>query len=168
MKVLVSQQLPMLHVSNSFFPYNPSLEEELKRLFNFTLNPDNCERGNDVREEFKQNGQDSEYCPELETGAIPLPNPRRRKSNRKPLATECVFCRNNGEEAHYYRRHLLKDADGRIMCPILRAYTCPICGACGDAAHTIKYCPSNKNPEAVATVNALKVLRNSTGKRRSK
>ncbi|XP_015521049.1 protein nanos [Neodiprion pinetum] len=168
MKVLVPQQLPMPNVSNSFFPFNPSLEEELKRLFaDFTISPDVFTQRNDVMEEFKHNGHDSEYCPELESGAVPTPNPRRRK-NKKPLPTECVFCKNNGEEAHYYRGHLLKDADGRVNCPILRAYTCPICGACGDIAHTIKYCPLNKNPEAVATVNALKVLRNSTGKRRSK
>jgi protein nanos 1 len=55
----------------------------------------------------------------------------------------CVFCRNNGETESFYTSHYLKDADGKVTCPVLRAYTCPLCGANGDAAHTIKYCPEN-------------------------
>jgi protein nanos 1 len=62
----------------------------------------------------------------------------------------CVFCRNNGESESFYTSHYLKDADGKVTCPVLRAYTCPLCGANGDSAHTIKYCPENmqsaKNP----------------------
>ena len=55
----------------------------------------------------------------------------------------CVFCRNNGETESFYTSHYLKDSDGKVTCPVLRAYTCPLCGANGDAAHTIKYCPEN-------------------------
>lgn len=55
----------------------------------------------------------------------------------------CVFCRNNGETESFYTSHYLKDADGKVTCPVLRAYTCPLCGANGDLAHTIKYCPEN-------------------------
>ena len=55
----------------------------------------------------------------------------------------CVFCRNNGESESFYTSHYLKDADGKVTCPVLRAYTCPLCGANGDSAHTIKYCPEN-------------------------
>jgi len=57
----------------------------------------------------------------------------------------CVFCRNNGETESVYTSHVLKDSDGRTSCPILRAYTCPICKANGDNSHTIKYCPMNQN-----------------------
>ena len=60
---------------------------------------------------------------------------------RKPQV--CVFCRNNGESESFYTSHYLKDADGKVTCPVLRAYTCPLCGANGDGAHTIKYCPEN-------------------------
>lgn len=56
----------------------------------------------------------------------------------------CVFCRNNGESESFYTSHYLKDSEGKVTCPVLRAYTCPLCGANGDKAHTIKYCPENK------------------------
>ncbi|UJR21016.1 hypothetical protein I4U23_024116 [Adineta vaga] len=52
----------------------------------------------------------------------------------------CVFCRNNGENELIYSSHSLKDSMGSVTCPILRAYQCPICGATGSQAHTIKYC----------------------------
>nr|ACI90363.1 CNNOS1-like protein [Philodina roseola] len=52
----------------------------------------------------------------------------------------CVFCRNNGENELIYSSHSLKDSLGNVTCPILRAYQCPICGATGAQAHTIKYC----------------------------
>lgn len=57
----------------------------------------------------------------------------------------CVFCRNNGESKKVYSSHVLKDSQGNTVCPILRAYTCPLCKASGDESHTIKYCPKNKN-----------------------
>ncbi|XP_029451552.1 nanos homolog 1-like [Rhinatrema bivittatum] len=56
----------------------------------------------------------------------------------------CVFCRNNGAPEEVYGSHVLKSPDGRVLCPILRAYTCPLCSANGDNAHTIKYCPLSK------------------------
>lgn len=52
---------------------------------------------------------------------------------------------------------------------INRAYTCPICGASGDIAHTVKYCPKGPyNPWGMSMPNTFKLLRNSAGKRRSK
>uniref|UniRef100_A0A8C5MWD4 Nanos homolog 1 n=1 Tax=Leptobrachium leishanense TaxID=445787 RepID=A0A8C5MWD4_9ANUR len=53
----------------------------------------------------------------------------------------CGFCRNNREAAQIYNSHSLKGTDGRILCPILRGYKCPLCGATGDNAHTLRYCP---------------------------
>lgn len=44
----------------------------------------------------------------------------------------------------YYLSHTLKNDDGLVTCPVLSAYICPICGATGPVAHTIKYCPNNK------------------------
>ncbi len=80
----------------------------------------------------------------------------------------CVFCRNNGESESVYATHSIKASDGRITCPVLRAYTCPICGAHGDEAHTIKYCPRNLEAgefsRSVARPHGR--LRNATGRRK--
>ncbi|XP_044019173.1 nanos homolog 2-like isoform X2 [Aphidius gifuensis] len=118
----------------------------------------------EVMKEFRHNGQDYEYCPELEN---PESSPMTVRRKKKKFPVECVFCKNNGEESTYYKCHVLRDADGIVRCPVLRAYTCPICGVKGDHAHTIKYCPGNKNDEVVS-FNSVKSLRNSIGKRRSK
>lgn len=153
-----------------FFPFNPSLEDELNRLFtNFCLSHVLAKpQVDDIWEDFRHNGRDYEYCPDPED-TIKLPIHFYKRKNKKPIPNECVFCKNNGEDVKIYKTHLLKDSDGRILCPILRKYTCPICGANGDLAHTIKYCPANsKQSTILASMNSLKTLRNSTGRRRSK
>ena len=92
-----------------------------------------------------------------------------RNRVRKASPTWCVFCKNNQESEMVYGTHVLKDAEGRTTCPILRNYTCPICGVSGDGAHTIKYCPLNKEETSLDTpsANLLKTPRISTGKKRS-
>nr|XP_033810851.1 nanos homolog 1-like [Geotrypetes seraphini] len=69
---------------------------------------------------------------------------RKAGGRAKPEPRICVFCRNNGAPEEVYGSHVLKTPDGRVLCPILRAYTCPLCSANGDNAHTIKYCPLSK------------------------
>ncbi|XP_014255224.1 protein nanos-like [Cimex lectularius] len=62
----------------------------------------------------------------------------------------CVFCRQNREEPSFWTSHSLKDIKGNVICPILRAHVCRICGATGSKAHTIKHCPFNQNVTNVA------------------
>ncbi|XP_038598578.1 nanos homolog 3-like [Tachyglossus aculeatus] len=51
------------------------------------------------------------------------------RSLPRPVGPEgspsCPFCRHNGEARHTYPSHNLKDAMGRVVCPILRGYVCP-------------------------------------------
>lgn len=83
----------------------------------------------------------------LERGSLSV-----RVPNRPVKQQVCVFCRNNGESESFYTSHCLKDAEGKVTCPVLRAYTCPLCGANGDLSHTIKYCPENNQASKVSTV----------------
>ena len=76
---------------------------------------------------------------------VELSFPLSRENHLQFKRMNCVFCRNNGEPLSVYGSHILKDCQGRVTCPILRRYTCPICGCSGDNAHTIKYCPMNVN-----------------------
>ncbi|KAG8143598.1 hypothetical protein E2320_000800 [Naja naja] len=61
----------------------------------------------------------------------------------------CNLCKHNGESKKVYSSHALKRADGVVVCPILRNYTCPLCGATADKAHTLKYCPHNKAKQSL-------------------
>ncbi|XP_049420735.1 nanos homolog 1-like [Epinephelus fuscoguttatus] len=69
----------------------------------------------------------------------------------------CPFCRHNGETAKVYRSHNLKSEDGKVSCPILYNYTCPICEATGDNAHTRSYCPQARRPDAAGILPWLRL-----------
>ena len=57
----------------------------------------------------------------------------------------CRFCQNNGEDESWYRGHVTRSLAGKVLCPVLRVYSCHVCAATGDNAHTLKYCPKNKD-----------------------
>ncbi|VVD05487.1 unnamed protein product [Leptidea sinapis] len=88
-------------------------------------------------------------------------------SNYKPRRKqeECRFCKNNGERASYYRSHSLRVA-GLVECPVLRALTCQKCGASGDHAHTIKYCPLTSADERRNSVALMQSVRLGSSARR--
>ncbi|KAK2859502.1 hypothetical protein Q5P01_004122 [Channa striata] len=68
----------------------------------------------------------------------------------------CRFCKQNGESPGVYRSHRLKTDDGRVVCPILRSYTCPICEATGDYAHTRRYCTQARRQDERRIVPGFK------------
>ena len=59
--------------------------------------------------------------------------------------------------------HLSQDWRGFIVCPVLRAYTCPKCGSTGDYAHTESHCPLSANQPSIMT--SLRTRRSSCGMR---
>ncbi|XP_069031466.1 nanos homolog 2 [Embiotoca jacksoni] len=60
----------------------------------------------------------------------------------------CRLCKQNKESPRVYQSHKLKSDDGKVICPILRSYTCPVCRATGDDAHTRRYCPQARRQPA--------------------
>lgn len=78
----------------------------------------------------------------------PFDNKKREKRVRsisyqsiQTTENRCVFCSNNNEPLEVIKSHSVRDTFGRVLCPKLRTYVCPICNCSGDKAHTIKYCP---------------------------
>lgn len=95
----------------------------------------------------------------------PGPGPRdQRSSPESSPAPErlCSFCKHNGESRAIYQSHVLKDEAGRVLCPILRDYVCPQCGATRDRAHTRRFCPLTG--QGYTSVYSY-TTRNSAGKR---
>ncbi|XP_077465896.1 nanos homolog 1 [Stigmatopora argus] len=104
----------------------------------------------ELKERFSILSPFQSQLPERDTHGC-FPGFERMRTRGKPASARaklepkiCVFCRNNGAPEEVYGSHVLKTPDGRVVCPILRAYTCPLCSANGDNAHTIKYCPLSK------------------------
>ena len=42
-----------------------------------------------------------------------------------------TMCQNNNESEAVYTSHVLKDTDGKVVCPALYVYVCPICNNTG-------------------------------------
>ena len=82
-----------------------------------------------------------------------------------PCETEmnisCNFCKTNGERPQFYSSHRLKDRAGKVVCPVLRSFRCPICNSTGDNAHTVTYCPFGRGN--ASTMTAARTTRKGCG-----
>ena len=38
----------------------------------------------------------------------------------------CRFGQNNGEDESWYRGHVTRSLAGKVLCPVLRVYGCPV------------------------------------------
>nr|XP_044995367.1 nanos homolog 3 isoform X2 [Jaculus jaculus] len=95
----------------------------------------------------------------------PTPSPKGQKGSQEASPAperQCSFCRHNGESRAIYQSHVLKDEAGRVLCPILRDYVCPQCGATQEHAHTRRFCPLTG--QGYTSVYCY-TTRNSAGKR---
>ncbi|RWS14177.1 nanos 3-like protein [Dinothrombium tinctorium] len=94
-------------------------------------------------------------------------NHEKKRKARDKRVDECSFCKQNGEPRKFYTNHTLRGRDGKILCPILRRYNCPIChNGGGDNAHTIRYCPKNVGPSKVESImKKIKQGRKSNGRK---
>lgn len=92
-----------------------------------------------------------------------------QKSKPRLLATSlyCKFCKCNGEVQETYTSHVLHDPFGAVSCPVLLNYTCSTCGNRGGPnAHTLKYCPVNREAnDAFGVPQKLLSERNASGRR---
>jgi hypothetical protein len=66
-----------------------------------------------------------------------------------PSEKFCAFCKHNKERKSFWLGHYLKDDVGNVTCPILSKYKCPICGATGTNAHTVKHCPQYRGSHGI-------------------
>ncbi|KAK3578268.1 hypothetical protein CHS0354_011593 [Potamilus streckersoni] len=79
--------------------------------------------------------------------------------------TTCAFCKRNGETPEFYSTHVVKDNRGKVICPILRKYVCPLCSSTGDMAHTIRHCPLYSGNPVNTAFDTFATKRSSCGRR---
>ncbi|XP_067133153.1 uncharacterized protein [Centruroides vittatus] len=151
------------------------LEEEIHRLLK-PLNSDDIARKNEMQkvninplsnyQPFPKNTREENQFILYKNKSL-FEDKNINKSRRQYI--ECKFCKKNGDRKDFYQTHVLKDAKtGKVICPILRNYTCEYCGATGDYSHTRSYCPFAKEKNIANTVAIKRTPRDSSGKIRKR
>ena len=98
----------------------------------------NC-NGNTVPNELAANGgrADARAQYMMEYLAKTLEAKRARWARSHARGVLCPFCRNKGASPALYTSHTLRDATGKLLCPVLRSLSFPLCHATGDNVRTI-------------------------------
>ena len=74
------------------------------------------------------------------------------------LRKSCTFCPGFGATLLFSRSHRIRSLDGKVTCPVLRAYNCRLCNnGGGDDAHTEGFCPLNPNPKKPTMVHKVRL-----------
>lgn len=68
----------------------------------------------------------------------PLPTP---DSSSIPIKLDCTFCRNLGMSEEVATSHVIRNSEGKVICPELRKRSCSLCGATGENSHSAVFCP---------------------------
>ncbi|PNJ13325.1 NANOS3 isoform 3 [Pongo abelii] len=94
-----------------------------------------------VRALSGKEGPETRLSPQPEPEPVLEPDQKHSLESSPAPERLCSFCKHNGESRAIYQSHVLKDEAGRVLCPILRDYVCPQCGATRERAHTRRFCP---------------------------
>lgn len=112
------------------------------KFWDANLNLENNRNNQMIVDNYSNSDDDS-------IGSIAVSQPKRGGTSTDfqfpKTQLECAFCKNNKETPEQYKSHVLKNPQGKVSCPVLRQYDCPIChNGGGDYAHTVRYCPITK------------------------
>uniref|UniRef100_A0A3Q2UE76 Nanos C2HC-type zinc finger 2 n=1 Tax=Fundulus heteroclitus TaxID=8078 RepID=A0A3Q2UE76_FUNHE len=139
--------MPRCHLTQtsihpSFDPLNPSDLKKKKKMTSFDMWHDYLNLSRLVQGDRRTVELEDTEGPRTSPSETRCPSETRWTRSLSDI--RCGGGGGGGESPRVYRSHQLRSDDGRVTCPILRSYTCPICGASGDRAHTRRYCPKGK------------------------
>ncbi|KAI6649206.1 nanos 2 [Oopsacas minuta] len=125
-------------------PSEPGLNPQAEPFIPSFISEDSSSPGESRSPNHTNQNEDIQYKLQMQRKRAVL------NKNQYSKVRFCIFCQKSGQSIFIQKSHTLRDENGCVMCPYLRATVCQLCGATGDDAHTIKYCPA-KQPTVIFT-----------------